>query len=72
MAKLQVMTSRIPIAVARKRFAGIVRQSQDGERIKLTRYDKTIAVIIPKSDLEKLKDCEAQDEASTNAKTKSK
>ncbi len=63
MAKLQSMTHRIPIAAARKHLASVVRKTKDGERIKLTRYDKTIAAIIPKQDLEKLKDCETQDEA---------
>ncbi len=62
MAKLQSMTSRIPIAVARKQFATIVQKTSDGERIKLTRYNKTVAVIIPKGDLEKLKDCEEEEE----------
>jgi prevent-host-death family protein len=68
------MTLRIPIANARKNFANILRQTKDGERVKLTRYDKTIAAIIPKHDLEKLKDCEAEDEneAQEAAKAKSK
>jgi prevent-host-death family protein len=53
------MTTRIPIAAARKNFAGLLRKTKDGERVKLTRYDKTIAAIIPTHDLEKLKECEA-------------
>ena len=48
MAKLQAMTYRVPIAVARKRFASLLQKTKDGERVKLTRYDKTVAVIIPK------------------------
>jgi prevent-host-death family protein len=73
MAKLHPMTHRIPIAAARKDFASVVRKTRDGERIKLTRYNKTIAAIIPKHDLEKLKDCEAQEEASSaKERTKSK
>jgi prevent-host-death family protein len=72
MAKLQSMTHRIPIAAARKNFASIVRQTKDGERIKLTRYNKTIAAIIPKHDLEKLADCEAEAEPSAKPKPKSK
>jgi prevent-host-death family protein len=62
MAKLQSMSIRIPIAVARKQFASIVQKTTDGERIKLTRYNKTVAVIIPKRDLEKLRDCEDEHE----------
>jgi prevent-host-death family protein len=70
MAKLQAMTYRIPIAAARKQFASVLRKTKDGERIKLTRYNKTVAAIIPKHDLEKLKDCENQEEASDKAKAK--
>ncbi len=66
------MTQRIPIADARKNFANILRQTKDGERVKLTRYDKTIAAIIPKHDLEKLKDCESQDQNALAARVKSK
>ena len=69
MAKLQPMTHRIPIAAARKQFASVLAKTKDGERVKLTRYDKTIAAIIPKQDLEKLKECEAEDD---EAKPKSK
>jgi PHD/YefM family antitoxin component YafN of YafNO toxin-antitoxin module len=29
-----------------------------GERIKVTRYNKTAAVLVPKADLEKLEECE--------------
>jgi len=66
------MTHRIPIAAARKNFAGVLRKTKDGERVKLTRYDKTIAAIVPKHDLEKLKDCEAQDRAAAPATAKPK
>ena len=52
------MTSRIQAAKARKDFADVVRRSAKGERIKLTRYGRTLAVVIPKSDLEALEDCE--------------
>jgi prevent-host-death family protein len=64
------MTHRVPIADARKRFASLLRATKDGERIKLTRYNKTVAAIIPKHDLEKLKDCEARDDAPANPKPK--
>ena len=33
-----------------------------GERIKLTRYNKTVAIVIPKQDLARLEDCEKQPE----------
>jgi prevent-host-death family protein len=54
----QIMTIRIPAAEARRHFAEIVKKAKAGERIKLTRYDKTLAVIIPKNDLDVLEDCE--------------
>jgi prevent-host-death family protein len=70
------MTQRIPTAQARKGFANVLRDSAKGERIKLTRYNKTVAVIIPKKDLVDLEECEKQrppggngesDEASASA-----
>ena len=64
------MTSRIPIAAARKRFASVLQRTKEGERIKLTRYNKTVAAIIPKHDLDKLKDCEDDKESSAKAKPK--
>jgi len=66
------MTQRIPIADARKNFANLLSRTRDGERVKLTRYNKTVAAIIPKQDLEKLKDCESQDQAAQAARAKSK
>ena len=45
------MTQRLPTALARKDFANVLRDSAAGERIKLTRYNKTVAVIIPTKDL---------------------
>jgi prevent-host-death family protein len=52
------MTQRLPTAEARKSFATVLRDSAAGERIKLTRYNKTVAVIIPKKDLTELEDCQ--------------
>jgi prevent-host-death family protein len=52
------MATRIPAAEARKHLANVVQQAQNGERIKLTRYNKTVAVIIPKNDLTSLEECE--------------
>jgi prevent-host-death family protein len=45
-------------AEARKDFAALLRSSAKGERIKLTRYNKTVAVLIPKQDLDDLEDCQ--------------
>jgi antitoxin (DNA-binding transcriptional repressor) of toxin-antitoxin stability system len=52
------MTQRLPTALARKDFANVLRDSAAGERIKLTRYNKTVAVIIPTKDLADLEDCQ--------------
>jgi prevent-host-death family protein len=52
------MAQRMSTAEARKEFAALLRSSAAGERIKLTRYNKTIAVIIPKNDLDELEDCQ--------------
>ncbi len=60
------MTQRIPTAEARKGFANVLRESAKGERIKLTRYNKTVAVIIPKKDLVDLEECEKQREPSAD------
>lgn len=57
------MTQRMPTAEARKGFASVLRNSAAGERIKLTRYNKTVAVIIPKKDLDELEDCEERKKA---------
>ena len=54
------MVLRIPTAVARKQFARIVDKGSRGQRIKLTRYDKTQAVIISMDDLSRLEECERQ------------
>jgi prevent-host-death family protein len=49
---------RVSAAGARKNFSALVQRSQAGERIKVTRYNKTAAVLIPKRDLDRLQDCE--------------
>lgn len=36
----------------------MVKRSARGERIKITRYNKTAVVLIPKSDLDALENCE--------------
>ena len=52
------MAQRVPTAVARKQFARIIDKSSHGQRIKLTRYNKTQAVIISKEDLTRLEESE--------------
>jgi prevent-host-death family protein len=54
------MAPRIPTAEARKKFAKVIQRSAGGERIKLTRYNRTLAVLIPKADLDTLEDCESE------------
>ena len=44
--------------MARKQFADVVEKSSRGQRIKLTRYNKTQAVIISMDDLSRLEECE--------------
>jgi prevent-host-death family protein len=53
---------RVSAAGARKNFSALVQRSQAGERIKVTRYNKTAAVLIPKRDLDRLEDCEENSE----------
>jgi prevent-host-death family protein len=64
------MSVRLPTAKARGDFAKVVRRTARGERIKLTRYGKTQAVLIPKHDLEALENCEG-DAAAKKAATAS-
>lgn len=50
---------RIAKTQARKRFAEVLtRAGHKGERVKITHYGKTLAVVIPTGDLRKLQDCE--------------
>jgi prevent-host-death family protein len=50
---------RIPKTDARKNFSEVIsRAGHKGERVKVTHYGRTLAAIVPKSDLEKLEDCE--------------
>jgi prevent-host-death family protein len=53
------MSKRIAAADARRDFAELIQQSSRGERIHLTRYGKTQAVLIPTRDLRALEDCES-------------
>ena len=59
---------RIPAAGARKHFSSLVSKSAAGERIKVTRYNKTAAVLVPKRDLARLEECEKQVEAAAGGK----
>lgn len=52
------MAQRMSTAEARKGFANLLRSSEAGERIKLTRYNKTVAVLISKRDLDELEECQ--------------
>ena len=54
----RTMANRMSTAEARKDFANLLRSSAAGERIKLTRYNKTVAVLISKRDLDELEDCQ--------------
>jgi prevent-host-death family protein len=63
---------RVPKAEARKRFAEIVTDAgRGGERIKITHYGKTLAVLIPKADLERLQHCEESKAGATKARKRS-
>lgn len=59
-ATTPAMTRRIQAAHARKDFAKVLESSSRGERIKVTRYNKTIGVVISKRDLARLEHCERQ------------
>jgi prevent-host-death family protein len=50
---------RIAKSDARKRFSEVVtRAANEGERVKITHYGKTLAILISKGDLERLVKCE--------------
>jgi hypothetical protein len=57
-ATLPGMAQEIATAYARKHLARVVRRSASGIRIKLTRYGKTQAVLIPEDDFMFLEKCE--------------
>jgi len=54
------MSRRIQTANARKDLAKLLERSARGERIKVTRYNRTAGVLIGKEDLKRLEDCEQQ------------
>ena len=52
------MATEIATALARKNLARVVRRTAAGTRIKLTRYGKIQAVLIPEDDFTFLEKCE--------------
>jgi prevent-host-death family protein len=50
---------RISTSKARKEFRDVIRRAaNDGRRVKITHYGKTLAGLIPAKDLALLEDCE--------------
>lgn len=50
---------RIAKSEARKNFSDVLdRAGRRGERVKITHYGKTLAILIPKADLSKLEECD--------------
>jgi antitoxin (DNA-binding transcriptional repressor) of toxin-antitoxin stability system len=46
-------------AEARRRFSEVTtRVGRRGERVKITHYGKTLAILVSKQDLQRLNDCE--------------
>jgi prevent-host-death family protein len=54
------MSRRIQTAEARKDLAKVLERSARGERIKVTRYNRTAGILIGKEDLKRLEDCEQE------------
>jgi prevent-host-death family protein len=49
----------VATAEARRSFRSLIRRVRDGaERVKVTRYGKTVVGIIPAKDLQLLEECE--------------
>lgn len=62
------MAQEIATALARKNLARVVRRSAAGKRIKLTRYGKIQAVLIPEHDFAFLESCERSSGSGRRAK----
>jgi len=62
------MAQEIATAVARKNLARLVRRSAAGTRIKLTRYGKIQAVLVPEDDFTFLENCERDRRIARRAK----
>jgi prevent-host-death family protein len=59
----QWMMERIATSKARKEFAELMkRASEQGKRVKITLYGKTLAGLVPAKDLDRLRECEEKDE----------
>ncbi len=56
---------RIPVGEARKNMRNILRRAAKGARVKLTRYNRTMAVIISRDDLLQLQDCDGASNSAT-------
>ena len=62
------MAQEIATAAARKNLARVVRRTAAGTRIKLTRYGKIQAVLIPEDDFRFLESCEGTGRSSRRPK----
>ena len=61
---------RIAKAEARKNFSDVVtRAGRQGERVKITHYGKTLAILINPKELEGLDDCERQRQGRSNGRS---
>jgi len=49
---------RIPVAEARSHLAALLKDVERGARVKITRYNRTVAGIISQQDLTDLRDCQ--------------
>lgn len=49
---------RIPVGEARSNLANLLREAEQGARIELTRYNRTIAALVSQRDLANLADCD--------------
>ena len=60
-------------AEARRRFSEVTtRVGRRGERVKITHYGKTLAILVSKQDLQKLDDCERDVQPAGQAKPQPK
>jgi prevent-host-death family protein len=62
---LHLRSMRIPSSEVRRDFSDVLdRAGRGGERIEITHYGTTLAVLLSKSDLAKLQACDDRDRAS--------
>jgi len=64
------MAQQIATSFARKNLARLVRRTAAGTRIKLTRYGKIQAVLIPEQDFNFLEKCERTRRPARRAKNR--